>query len=130
SRCRAGSGSVGAGQRGVLPRHGRCAQGSCLVLRGRRLYDVTGFVPLHPGGQQLLRQRAGSDVSAALDGPPHRHSDNARRWLEQYYVGDLRAEHLHKKHEYCSYSFDLHNSTNWSFHLPPSRPWWQKCQPN
>ncbi|KYO27526.1 fatty acid 2-hydroxylase isoform X2 [Alligator mississippiensis] len=70
----------------------RCAQGSCLVLRGRRLYDVTGFVPLHPGGQQLLRQLAGSDVSAALDGPPHRHSDNARRWLEQYYVGELRAE--------------------------------------
>ncbi|XP_073163181.1 fatty acid 2-hydroxylase isoform X1 [Lepidochelys kempii] len=68
----------------------RCAQGACLVLRGRRLYDLSGFVRLHPGGEQLLRERAGGDVSAALDGPPHRHSRNARRWLEQYYLGELR----------------------------------------
>uniref|UniRef100_A0A8C3TC78 Fatty acid 2-hydroxylase n=1 Tax=Chelydra serpentina TaxID=8475 RepID=A0A8C3TC78_CHESE len=70
----------------------RCAQGACLVLRGRRLYDLGGFVRLHPGGEQLLRERAGSDVSAALEGPPHRHSRNARRWLEQYYLGEVRPE--------------------------------------
>uniref|UniRef100_A0A452GM70 Fatty acid 2-hydroxylase n=1 Tax=Gopherus agassizii TaxID=38772 RepID=A0A452GM70_9SAUR len=67
----------------------RCAQGACLVLRGRRLYDLSGFVRLHPGGEQLLRERAGSDVSAALEGPPHRHSRNARLWLEQYYLGEV-----------------------------------------
>lgn len=67
----------------------RCAQGACLVSCRRRLYDLSGFVRLHPGGEQLLRRRAGTDVSAALDGPPHRHSENARRWLEQYYVGDI-----------------------------------------
>ncbi|NXG37524.1 FA2H hydroxylase, partial [Dromaius novaehollandiae] len=54
-----------------------------------RLYDLSAFVRLHPGGEQLLRRRAGTDVSAALNGPPHRHSANARRWLEQYYVGEL-----------------------------------------
>ncbi|NXO36678.1 FA2H hydroxylase, partial [Locustella ochotensis] len=67
----------------------RCAQGACLVTCHRRLYDLSGFVRLHPGGEQLLRRRAGTDVSAALDGPPHRHSENARRWLEQYYVGEI-----------------------------------------
>ncbi|NWI54004.1 FA2H hydroxylase, partial [Calyptomena viridis] len=67
----------------------RCAQGDCLVFCHRRLYDLSGFVRLHPGGEQLLRRRAGTDVSAALDGPPHRHSANARRWLEQYYVGEM-----------------------------------------
>lgn len=67
----------------------RCARGACLVSCRRRLYDLSGFVRLHPGGEQLLRRRAGTDVSAALDGPPHRHSENARRWLEQYYVGDI-----------------------------------------
>ncbi|NXY35740.1 FA2H hydroxylase, partial [Pomatorhinus ruficollis] len=67
----------------------RCAQGACLVSCHRRLYDLSGFVRLHPGGEQLLRRRAGTDVSAALDGPPHRHSANARRWLEQYYVGEI-----------------------------------------
>ncbi|XP_061323020.1 LOW QUALITY PROTEIN: fatty acid 2-hydroxylase-like [Pezoporus flaviventris] len=68
----------------------RCSQGACLVsCRRRRLYDLSGFVRLHPGGEQLLRRRTGTDVSAALDGPPHRHSNNARRWLEQYYVGEM-----------------------------------------
>lgn len=67
----------------------RCAEGACLVRCRRRVYDLSGFVRLHPGGEQLLRRRAGTDVSAALDGPPHRHSANARRWLEQYYVGEM-----------------------------------------
>ncbi|KAM6222723.1 fatty acid 2-hydroxylase [Rhynchocyon petersi] len=70
----------------------RLAAGACWVRRGSRLYDLTGFVRHHPGGEQLLRARAGQDISADLDGPPHRHSANARRWLEQYYVGDLQAD--------------------------------------
>uniref|UniRef100_A0A670YIQ7 Fatty acid 2-hydroxylase n=1 Tax=Pseudonaja textilis TaxID=8673 RepID=A0A670YIQ7_PSETE len=69
-----------------------CAQGSCLVLTGRRLYDLSAFASLHPGGQQVLLERAGTDVSAALDGPPHRHSANARRWLQQYYLGELESD--------------------------------------
>ncbi|XP_076989143.1 fatty acid 2-hydroxylase [Tamandua tetradactyla] len=67
----------------------RLAAGACWVRRGARLYDLTSFVRHHPGGEQLLRARAGQDVSADLDGPPHRHSANARHWLEQYYVGEL-----------------------------------------
>ncbi|XP_072836585.2 fatty acid 2-hydroxylase [Pogona vitticeps] len=66
-----------------------CAEGRCLVLAGRRVYDLSSFVALHPGGAEVLRERAGTDVRAALDGPPHRHSENARRWLEQYRVGWL-----------------------------------------
>lgn len=66
-----------------------CAGGACLVLMGRSLYDVTAFVPLHPGGRQLLLERAGTDVTAALDGPLHRHSSNARQWLQQYYLGQV-----------------------------------------
>lgn len=70
----------------------RLAAGACWVRCGARLYDLTGFVRYHPGGEQLLRARAGEDVSADLDGPPHRHSANARRWLEQYYVGELQGD--------------------------------------
>ncbi|XP_038610260.1 fatty acid 2-hydroxylase [Tachyglossus aculeatus] len=69
----------------------RCAGGACWVRLGPRLYDLSGFVRSHPGGEQLLRARAGADVSADLAGPPHRHSLNARRWLEHYYVGELRG---------------------------------------
>ncbi|XP_059848629.1 fatty acid 2-hydroxylase [Hypanus sabinus] len=65
---------------------------SCWIIHERRVYDVTTFIPRHPGGQQLLAQRAGQDVSRDLEGPPHRHSTNARRWLQQYYIGDLRRD--------------------------------------
>uniref|UniRef100_A0A8C4URW0 Fatty acid 2-hydroxylase n=1 Tax=Falco tinnunculus TaxID=100819 RepID=A0A8C4URW0_FALTI len=91
-RCgqRAGSGAMAAPRSfSAAEVRARCAQGACLVSCRRRLYDLSGFVRLHPGGEQLLRRRAGTDVSAALDGPPHRHSANARRWLEQYYVGEM-----------------------------------------
>ncbi|MBZ3868904.1 Fatty acid 2-hydroxylase [Sciurus carolinensis] len=86
----------------------RLAAGACWVRRGARLYDLTGFVRHHPGGEQLLRSRAGQDISADLDGPPHRHSDNARRWLEQYYVGELRG--------------DLQVPPDWSHTLLPPFP--------
>lgn len=65
---------------------------SCWVLLGNRVYDVTAFLRMHPGGEALILRRSGDDVSQAMEGPPHRHSENARRWMEQYYIGELRAE--------------------------------------
>ncbi|XP_069460244.1 fatty acid 2-hydroxylase [Ambystoma mexicanum] len=70
----------------------RCRAGSCLVLCGQRVYDVSSFVRRHPGGERMLLENAGRDVSAALRGPPHQHSENALRWLEQYHVGSLQGQ--------------------------------------
>ncbi|CAN2389329.1 fatty acid alpha-hydroxylase activity [Pristimantis euphronides] len=78
----------------------RCSAGACWLLRGSSVYDVSGFVKFHPGGEQLLQERAGTDIQRELDGPPHRHSDNALRWLEQYYVGELEGpepQHLRER---------------------------------
>lgn len=66
-----------------------CTKDSCWVLQGTRVYDVTAFLRMHPGGEALILRRSGKDISPELEGPPHRHSDNARRWLEQYYIGEL-----------------------------------------
>ncbi|MED6292593.1 hypothetical protein CHARACLAT_001980 [Characodon lateralis] len=66
-----------------------CTKDSCWVLLGTRVYDVTAFLRMHPGGEALIRSRAGKDLTWEMEGPPHRHSPNARRWLEQYYIGDL-----------------------------------------
>lgn len=66
-----------------------CTKDSCWVLVGTRVYDVTGFLRMHPGGEALILRRSGKDISPELDGPPHRHSENARRWLEQYYIGEI-----------------------------------------
>ncbi|KAL2093681.1 hypothetical protein ACEWY4_010993 [Coilia grayii] len=66
-----------------------CSKDSCWVLLDTRVYDVTGFLRMHPGGESLILRRSGTDISQQMDGPPHRHSENARRWLEQYYIGEL-----------------------------------------
>ncbi|KAI1890081.1 hypothetical protein AGOR_G00169540 [Albula goreensis] len=66
-----------------------CTKDSCWVLLGNRVYDVTGFLRKHPGGTALILSRSATDISEEMDGPPHRHSENARRWMEQYYIGDM-----------------------------------------
>lgn len=66
-----------------------CTKDSCWVLLGTRVYDVTAFLRMHPGGEALILRRSGKDVSGEMEGPPHRHSENARRWMEQYYIGEL-----------------------------------------
>ncbi|CAL1595275.1 unnamed protein product [Knipowitschia caucasica] len=66
-----------------------CTKDSCWVLLGTRVYDVTNFLRMHPGGDALILQRSGKDISPEMEGPPHRHSENARRWMEQYYIGEL-----------------------------------------
>lgn len=70
-----------------MARH--CTKESCWVLLGTRVYDVTAFLRMHPGGEALILRRSGKDVSREMEGPPHRHSENARRWMEQYYIGEL-----------------------------------------
>lgn len=62
------------------------------MLMGTRVYDVTAFLRMHPGGEALILRRSGNDVSRYLEGPPHRHSENARRWMEQYYIGELERQ--------------------------------------
>uniref|UniRef100_A0A3P9HPK6 Fatty acid 2-hydroxylase n=1 Tax=Oryzias latipes TaxID=8090 RepID=A0A3P9HPK6_ORYLA len=69
-----------------------CTKDSCWVLLGTRVYDVTAFLRMHPGGEALIRSRSGKDISRVMEGPPHRHSENARRWMEQYYIGELDTE--------------------------------------
>ncbi|XP_072290486.1 fatty acid 2-hydroxylase [Eucyclogobius newberryi] len=66
-----------------------CTKDSCWVLLGTRVYDVTNFLRMHPGGEALIMRRSGKDIRKEMEGPPHRHSENARRWMEQYYIGEL-----------------------------------------
>lgn len=69
-----------------------CTKDSCWVLLGTKVYDVTAFLRMHPGGEALILSRSGKDVSREMEGPPHRHSENARRWMEQYYIGEVDRE--------------------------------------
>jgi 4-hydroxysphinganine ceramide fatty acyl 2-hydroxylase len=63
----------------------------CLVTVGNRVYDVTQFLPDHPGGADLIAGFRGQDVSLVMkDESSHEHSESAYEMLEEsYFVGLL-----------------------------------------
>nr|XP_002126665.1 fatty acid 2-hydroxylase [Ciona intestinalis] len=63
-----------------------------LIIHNEKVYDVTKFVNVHPGGSKILSLRHGKDVTNIMANAPHVHSKNAYRWLQQYYVADYKPE--------------------------------------
>jgi len=65
---------------------------SCYVLLGHKVFDVTTFLPDHPGGDDLVLEYAGKDVTVILaDVLSHAHSESAYEILEDSLVGLLDA---------------------------------------
>ncbi|KAK4530571.1 hypothetical protein CCYA_CCYA04G1428 [Cyanidiococcus yangmingshanensis] len=67
-----------------------------VIVRGG-VYDITGFLRYHPGGEAVLRKHLGEDVTALMEGVgqgSHEHSKAAYRILQQYYVGPLADANL------------------------------------
>ncbi|KAI9323521.1 hypothetical protein BX666DRAFT_1887762 [Dichotomocladium elegans] len=63
---------------------------SCWVIVDGKVYDVTEFIRDHPGGDDLILEYAGKDVSAIMrDVLEHAHSDAAYEILNDYCVGAL-----------------------------------------
>lgn len=58
-----------------------------IAVRGK-VYDVSKFIAVHPGGKDALRMAAGRDVTIVFQSY-HSFSDLAPKVLEKYYVGDL-----------------------------------------
>ncbi|TFY57580.1 hypothetical protein EVG20_g8489 [Dentipellis fragilis] len=65
---------------------------SCWVSHRGRVYDVTGFLADHPGGDDLLLKYAGRDVENVMKDPQeHDHSDSAYAMLEEFIIGRVGA---------------------------------------
>lgn len=61
---------------------------SCYVTIGTKVYDVTDFMPDHPGGSDLILEYAGKDVEDILkDFASHQHSEAAYEVLDDSLVG-------------------------------------------
>jgi cytochrome b involved in lipid metabolism len=67
--------------------HGRSAE-SLWVVRGTRVYDITEWIPNHPGGEVILRAVGGVIDSYWNIFSIHQKQDVVDV-LEQYYIGDL-----------------------------------------
>jgi len=63
---------------------------SCWVARNGKVYDVTGFVQDHPGGDDLILKHAGQDITEIMqDETEHAHSESAYEMLESYVIGRI-----------------------------------------
>lgn len=69
--------------------------GECWMVIDDKVYDLTEFVNMHPGGKAIL-EGCGKDATKLFEerpmgsGTPH--SNRARKLLENYLIGYLKSE--------------------------------------
>jgi len=68
------------------------------VIIGNKIYDVTKFMDEHPGGCEVLLEKAGEDRTEAFEDVGH--STDARQMKADYLVGELAED------EKWQYSYD------------------------
>ncbi|XP_052208048.1 cytochrome b5-like [Diospyros lotus] len=59
----------------------------CWVIINGKAYDVTDFLLVHPGGQEILLMAAGKDASEEFENAGH--GSAARLMLDEFYVGEV-----------------------------------------
>ncbi|KAM0748640.1 fatty acid-2 hydroxylase [Meredithblackwellia eburnea MCA 4105] len=65
----------------------------CFVVYDGKVFDVTKFVVDHPGGDDLILNYAGRDVTEIMADPvEHSHSDSAYELLRDFQVGVVGTE--------------------------------------
>ncbi len=66
-------------------------QSDCWLLINGKVYDVTAYIPVHPGGVSQIRNNCGQESTTAFNtrGGSGSHSNNARNLLNNYYIGDI-----------------------------------------
>jgi len=66
-------------------------ESNCYMIVNGKVYDVTNYLPVHPGGSSGIVQYCGKDGTQAFDtkGGKGQHSDRADNDLSSLYVGDL-----------------------------------------
>merc|ERR1719198_970825 len=52
-----------------------------------KVYNVTAYLDEHPGGEEVLTDKAGEDATMEFEDVGH--SNDARKTLEQFIVGEL-----------------------------------------
>ncbi|XP_011500771.1 PREDICTED: cytochrome b5 type B-like [Ceratosolen solmsi marchali] len=70
----------------VARHNGRIEPRCWIIVRGV-VYDVTDFMAEHPGGAELIAERAGTDATSAFEDLGH--SSDAKKILKKYEIGWL-----------------------------------------
>ena len=69
--------------------HNSARQGYWLVISGR-VYDVSDFMYLHPGGHRLMIENAGTDATRAYRAAQHHRNPEVDAMLGMYEIGPIR----------------------------------------
>ena len=66
---------------------------SCYVSYRGKVYDITTFMPDHPGGDDIILEWAGKDIGQIMAEPSsHVHSRSAYEMMDEYCVGELGGD--------------------------------------
>lgn len=61
-----------------------------IVTYKKGVYDVTDFLDCHPGGDEIIKDCNGRDISDLFHSSyPHQHSSNALRMLSKYKIAEI-----------------------------------------
>jgi 4-hydroxysphinganine ceramide fatty acyl 2-hydroxylase len=72
---------------------------SCWVIFNDRVYDMTKFVQDHPGGDDILLEHSGKDITEILqDKEFHEHSEASYEMMEDYVIGTVQGRELGDRH--------------------------------
>lgn len=76
-----------------------CKENSCWVVYREKVYDVSVFLRDHPGGEDLILEYGGKDVTAVMrETESHEHSDAAYDMMADYCIGTLgQPRHFNDK---------------------------------
>jgi cytochrome b involved in lipid metabolism len=85
-----GSGTILLGAETVA-KHGQASD--CWIIISGKVYSVTKYLPIHPGGSGEITPYCGKDATTAFatKGGKGSHSQSAAQALSSFYVGDLGA---------------------------------------
>ena len=64
--------------------------GSFWIIIYDKVYDVTKWLDIHPGGAEILMENSGTDATEPWDDVGH--STDARNKMKHYLIGELRQE--------------------------------------
>lgn len=73
----------------VAERNGKNGAPVWIIYKGN-VYDVTDFVKDHPGGEDLILEKAGKDATKAFNGAGH--SSEAVNDLKKYKIGEVAID--------------------------------------
>ena len=76
------------------------------VIVESRVYDITKFLDVHPGGAEIMLDYLGQDATEILSSiDPHAHSRAAYELLSDYYLGVIEGADIDEKVGKIFFSF-------------------------